>query len=564
MLFLIFMISWSFSLEVASIGGVSFSDKDFFSRYGQKEWLNSDPKQKNRLLNDFIKREACAMQAKRLGFLYDPDVRIKLRDRGNMLLVNSVYEELVAKPLVSSNDLLLAKKNIIKEVHLSHILIGYNNSKLQNPPERSKDEAFLLAQNIKGNLSNGSSFSSLAKKHSDDPSVVKNQGDLGWIGWGRTVGGFQDVAFAQPFGYPSDPVLTDFGYHIILTHDSRPSKNAQDSPEEIEAAAYNASRGSISHLLRDEATRFDAANLKQANVIYNDVELNKIVDLVSEQQASNKIKGQHKINLVSLFQNTEDIGVVCVYNKQGFGIKWFAEKLKGTPASRHPQIQSKTSLKEAFDIILLQDIAIKLGIKQDVVSTYHYLNQLTSMQNSFLYDAYLKWLVNGAPKPDSSSVKLYYDTHKNQKYKEKPKVVVRDLRVGDRSLADSLLVAIKGGLGFVEAATSFSQTNPSKGGLMKPFEEGKYNELGSLAHSMPVGDVSGVISNLDKTFSIIMVEERLPERITALKRVYTRIESLLLRENQNQAKKDGVWGLFDELNIKTNDAFFKVDPLNVD
>ena len=58
------------------------------------------------------------------------------------------------------------------------------------------------------------------------------------------------------------------------------------------------------------------------------------------------------------------------------------------------------------------------------------------------------------------------------------KVVVREIRVSDRELADSLYFEIENGLDFEEAATLFSRTNPSRGGLKQPFSEGKYNDMG--------------------------------------------------------------------------------------
>ena len=91
---------------------------------------------------------------------------------------------------------------------------------------------------------------------------------------------------------------------------------------------------------------------------------------------------------------------------------------------------------------------------------------------------------------------------------------------------------------------------------MQPFSEGKYNDMGKAAFLTKVGGVSSVIENLDRSFSIIKVEEFLPEKYSELKRVYTRIESLLTRESQNKAKEEGVDGLYEKLNIKINSTFF--------
>lgn len=544
------------SMDVVTIGDQVFSDKDFFTKYGKSEWLRGDVGQKDRMLNDYIKREACAIEAKSLGFVNDPSIAVKLRNRSNMIMVNSVYEELVAKPLVPKEMLLKAKKHIKTEINISHILVAHKGSRLQSAPTRTKDEAFLLAQNIKNKIEMGTGFGDLAKKYSDDQSAQKNNGELGWVGWGRTTDRFQEVAFVLDVGVVSEPTLTDFGYHLILVTDRRDSEHASLFGEELDMAVYNSSRGSVSHLLRGAATRFDSLQIVSAGIKYNNPTLNKIVTLVLEEKDRKKISGQYKVDLVSLFENASDLGVVCVYNSNGLGIKWFAQKLRATPPSRHPRLETVKDVEDAFNIILLQDMALRLGEQKGVSKSPLYVNQYKSVENSLLYDSYLKWLVNTAEKPDSSSVKQYYSENKDKKYKDPVMVVVREIKVLNKALADSLLLEIQYGLDFEEAAALYSKTNPSRGGLMQPFSEGKYNDMGKAAFLTKAGGVSSVIENLDRSFSIIKVEEFLPEKYSELKRVYTRIESLLTRESQNKAKEEGVDGLYEKLNIKINSTFF--------
>ena len=78
----------------------------------------------------------------------------------------------------------------------------------------------------------GEDFATVAQEFSEGPSAPKG-GDLGYFTRGRMVGEFEDVAFATNVGGISEPVLTQFGWHIITVIDKRKTENGED---EIRAA----------------------------------------------------------------------------------------------------------------------------------------------------------------------------------------------------------------------------------------------------------------------------------------------------------------------------------------
>ena len=201
----------AFCDSVVTMNQQSYSLDDFYKLYGKKEWDSSPANQKQDLINDFINRKLGALEATEIGLQNKPDIAKRLHNRNQIALVNITYEELVARPLVSQESLNKTRQYIIEERLLNHILIGHSNSRTQTPPDRTVDEAFLLAQKISKELNEGANFADYAIKYSDDPTVLQNEGKLDWITWGRTIADFQNEAFMLEVGQYSRPVLTDFG-----------------------------------------------------------------------------------------------------------------------------------------------------------------------------------------------------------------------------------------------------------------------------------------------------------------------------------------------------------------
>ncbi len=97
---------------------------------------------------------------------------------------------------------------------------------------RSDAEALALALEIRQRLLDGEDFAELARQYSDDPGSAEQGGDLGWVGRGRFVPEFEEVAFSLEPGEISEPVRTQCGYHIIQVLEKDP--NRPKDPNQLE------------------------------------------------------------------------------------------------------------------------------------------------------------------------------------------------------------------------------------------------------------------------------------------------------------------------------------------
>ncbi len=100
-----------------------------------------------------------------------------------------------------------------------------------------EDEA--LAKELVKKLKAGEDFAKLAKENSTDPGSGEKGGDLGWFSTGTMVPEFNDAAYALKIDEISEPVKSEFGYHIIQVLDKREVKDygsLEDKKEEIREA----------------------------------------------------------------------------------------------------------------------------------------------------------------------------------------------------------------------------------------------------------------------------------------------------------------------------------------
>ena len=194
------------------------------------------------VLNQLLVAKMLAAEARELKLDKDPLIQKHIALEVDKVLARFRMQQLEAQAreefdkkrdqyVARARELYITDKEKYKEgerVNASHILIRTQG--------RGQEEALKLAKNIHSQIQMGAQFETLVSKYSEDNGSKNRGGELGFFTFETMVEPFAKAAFAmQKEGDISEPILSDFGYHIIRFLGRKPAgyKAFEDVRESI-------------------------------------------------------------------------------------------------------------------------------------------------------------------------------------------------------------------------------------------------------------------------------------------------------------------------------------------
>lgn len=223
-------------VTLASIGEAKVTITDYEAsilRIPEKDrfgWAMSQERV-NKEIDNLLRIRTIANEARRMGLDNDPTFKTRVALYAERLLTEAV----AAKIDVDSAKEFDAKRAVYLErareqylinksqyqtaasVKASHILVDLKG--------RTSGEALAKVNALRARVLAGESFETLAEANSDDSSAKQNKGSLGFFGPGLMDPAFEAAAVAlKKPGELSEPVKSQFGYHLIRLDDIKPSR----------------------------------------------------------------------------------------------------------------------------------------------------------------------------------------------------------------------------------------------------------------------------------------------------------------------------------------------------
>ncbi len=179
------------------------------------------PENRRRLAEQLGEIMSYAAEARRLRVEDKPAVKVQMFLQNESMLASLLYQHLV-ETLKPGEELLKswynAHQNEFETASARHILVRFQGSRVplkDGQKDLTPEEALARAEALRQRILKGEDFAAVAKAESDDTGSGKNGGDLGTFGRGRMIPEFEQAVFSLPVGEVSQPVRTQFGYHLI-------------------------------------------------------------------------------------------------------------------------------------------------------------------------------------------------------------------------------------------------------------------------------------------------------------------------------------------------------------
>ncbi|MBU0545954.1 peptidylprolyl isomerase, partial [Patescibacteria group bacterium] len=285
---------------------------------------------------------------------YTEDIQSKNNDGSIGFVTADIYPEIyawakihkdgeVSRTLIKSFDGVnvvkkLSERDGKKTVTASHILICFKGAD-GCAGDLSKEDARKKAEEVK-NEATVKNFAELAGTYSTEPGDKERGGDLGTFSEGMMVPEFEKVAFEMPVNTISDPVETQFGYHLIF-------KRAEEQLKEYEVARIYVQTKSKTDIVppKDE-WKFTGLTGKQL----------KRAEVVEDQQS-----GQIQVSLQFDDEGTKLFGEITTRNN-GKPVAIFLDgEAISTPRVNEPILSGNAVITGGFNLSEAKQLAQRLN-----------------------------------------------------------------------------------------------------------------------------------------------------------------------------------------------------------
>ena len=493
-------------------------------------------KAKREALDSLIDYKLMVKGAYEAGLDKDPEVeQLVNADKTNFMFDELYRKEILPKVQVADKEVDDFYDRLQVEYRLAHILLATQGE----------------ADSVEAELKKGTDFGSIARTISLDQTSAVKGGDLGFVSWGAQVDPeFRDAAFRLSAGQTSDPVKTQFGWHIIRVLETRPAQQL-GSKEQLATTIRELIRSRKSNVVEGDFLR---QMEDKAKVEINTEATQMLMERLEQfypKALGGATRPDNYFPQVDLLKPFERQMVLASYQGGEVTVEDYLKKIGNVQEPFRPRFDNPDSLRKIIFQLELRNIMEYEAGQRNVEKEPEFQKRMTDFREGIMHDKFRRSVLGRTLNVDEKEITDYYGQHVLE-FETPREFHLLEIEVDSSQVAARLVEQLKAGADFGSLAAKYTVREGFKDrkgdlGMVQP---ARLPKLYDAAGKMAKGQVSGVIENDGGKYSIIKlidtkepiiqpVEEnaaQIKQKVLELKRVSATLDWLKERRAKAEIK----------------------------
>ncbi|MBN2281317.1 MAG: peptidylprolyl isomerase [Candidatus Marinimicrobia bacterium] len=517
------------------LGNKYYSLLDFFEVNSKEQFLKIPEESKIKHIENWSENQLFLKAAEDKDYFKNNEkIKEDLENYKKQADIKYYLDRTILDSIITENILKDYYEKMAIEVNASHILLQHNGVK-QNM-QRTREEALNLANIITEKARSGEDFAALSKKYSEDTGS-KETGNLGYFGPGKMVKEFEEAAFAMDRNEISNPVETQFGFHIIKVLDKRkkPVKPFNEERSNITNKLVAKYRGELQENYRKKVDELK----EKYRFEINQSMIDTLIITAQKYKEENATKNIYdEMNVITAIEIPGPLGK---YEGQEITLKEFTEKLKNTHMQLPPAYINDRYFKIVMENIYLSEIFLKEFKESGIPYNNDYNKEIDAYKRRTMTNEFKKELLSTDIDVTDEEIQNYYDEKKNKEFMNPSKAETREIFLYDSTEAVKILKEVlKNPDSFDDLSKekTMRYNQKEKPGYFGEITSSQYGEIGKIANTMDPNTIFPEIIKAGKGWSIVKVYGKTEATEKELDTVRETIKSVLMQQKKSLHEKE--------------------------
>jgi len=512
-----------------------------FEQIGMPEFPS--PEEELKAKREYLNGRIDDVLLAKAGYAFGLDTDLEImelveKERDKFLLDELFRVEIIEKSKVEEKELREWYKYWFQSIRARHILV------------ESKAEADSLRQAI----IDGADFGAVARDNSKDPLSRSRGGDLGrTYRWGDLVEPFQTVLFNLKTDDISEPLKTEYGWHIIelLEKTELKEKPFDEVREAIETKIKSIKQRDRQLAHRDELKQLYPITLVPETIAFLRDKIGEYAK-VDTVDIPDSLRRDVPIDFLSELEREKPFAHYLT--DQVVTLGQYLQGVNPQPLDIKPALENEETLKEFVLQSVLYALLIDQATNLGLMDAPLYQKRIKEFTEQMMTEKMKTQVLRRGISVTESEMENHFNKNAGQ-YKTDLMLGVREIQVATKAQADDLRRQLVRGADFIELAKANTQRRGSKrnGGDLGYIKEFRYPVIYKVADTMKVGQLSMPFqAEEDDTWSIIV----LVERQEVMPKTFDDVKGEIYKELR-EARIDSVYNAY-------TDSLRAVTPITID